>query len=115
MAVIHNKANTTFVAHFVANGSLTIAGNTSQSNVALTGETLTGASIRKVFYGATADTVSWTIKRGSNTVAVFCGTGVADFTGQGMGLDIDPAGTLVANCSGTGYIMIECKKIGTMP
>jgi hypothetical protein len=115
MAIIHNKANTTFVAHLVANAALTIVGNNSVSNVALGTEVLTGCTIRKVFYGATADTVSWTIKRGANTVAVFNGTGMADFTGEGMGLNIDPTATLVANCSGTGYIMIECKKIGNMP
>jgi len=115
MAVIHNKANSTFVAHLVANGTLTIAGNNSVSNVAIGTEVLTGCTIRKIIYGATADSVSWTVKRGANTVAVLSGTGMVDYSAASMGLTIDPTATLVANCSGTGYIMIECKKIGNMP
>ena len=114
MPVINNKYNGTFAVHATANESLTIAGNTSVSNVALLDETLTGAVINQVWYGANSDTTSWKILRGANTVAVFNGTGHAQFGQHGQSLNIDPGATLVIQkTGGDGFILVECKKTGT--
>lgn len=109
MSVIINRKNKTAVVHVTANTTLTIAGTANTSAIALTGETITGATIKQVFFGS--DTGTWTIKRGANTVAVLSGTQHMDYAGLGLALIQDSTATLVITLSGgTGYCMIELAK-----
>ena len=114
MAVIINKKNLSAVVHITANASLTIAGDSATSNVAIDNEVLTGANINQIWYGS-GNGAYWTIKRGSNTVFVTDGTGYIDFAGNGILLNNDNSGTLVANLNGTGpgVLIIELQKLGT--
>lgn len=114
MAVIINKKNLSAVVHLTANASLTIAGNSTVSNVAISDENLTGGTINQIWYGA-ANGSYWEIKRGSNTVFIAESTGYIDFAGNGILLNNDSAATLVANLngSGPGVLVIELQKLGT--
>ncbi len=90
-------------------GSITIAGNSSQSNIALLGEVLSGATIRRVVWGT--DT-NWTITRGSNVVMVLTQAGDIDLAG--LAVQLDAAGTLSINTSSAnGFLMIELNKVLT--
>lgn len=112
--ITQNRKNLNVVVHADANTTLTIAGNSSVSNVATSNEVLTGAAIKQVWYGS-GNGGFWTVKRGSNTVLVLDSTGWKDFAGNGCLLNKDDSGTLVLTLEGTtsGTIMIELKKIGT--
>lgn len=114
--VQQNRKNTSAVLLVTANSTITIAGNSTTSNVAMGNEILTGASITQIFCGSSSgNSVYWTIKRGSNTVAVLDSTGYFDYAGTGCTLTIDSGGTIAANLiNGTdGYLLIEIQKIGT--
>lgn len=119
MAVISNKPQGSCVLHFNANsGNIIVAGNNSVSNVATGSEVLTGASIRKITFGAApSGTAYWTVARGANVVAVCDGTGILNFTGEfGAALNLFPAANLVCTLTGStnGFIMVELAKIGTL-
>jgi hypothetical protein len=110
MAVIKKQKFGTATIHQIASGTTTIAGNSSVSNVISTGESLViGATVRKAMFSSNG---AWTIYRGANAIAVLHGTGVADWAGMGLALEMDKTGTLVANltASSTGYIVIEVAK-----
>lgn len=113
MTVLQNKKNLSTLVHHVANATLTIAGNSSVSNVATSDEILTGATIKQVWFGAAGDGY-WVVKRGSNTVGVYSSTGWTDYAGNGGLLTNDADATLVLELVGTanGYIMVELQKIG---
>lgn len=117
MSVVHNRKNLSFVVHATANLSLTIAGNSSVSNVAVTDEVLVGAAIKQVWWGSEAGAGTWFVKRGSNTVGVYDSTGWHDYAGNGCMLNKDSSATLELELAGTanGFIMIELQKIGTLP
>lgn len=118
--VISNKKHTSFVVHATSNGTLTIAGNSSVSNVAVSNEVLNGASIVQAIYGIAPGTDGHVVvKRGANVVAVYDSTGYHDYAGSGMALTTDSAGTLTiefsstgANTAALGFLMLECQKIG---
>lgn len=114
MAVTINRKNTSAVIHITANSTITVAGNSSVSNVAINNEVLTGCTIVQAFSGA-GNGAYWTVKRGANTALVLDSTGYYDFAGSGMALTMDPGATIVANLvNGTdGYLMLEVQKIGT--
>lgn len=114
MAVTINRKNTSAVIHVTANATITVAGNSTTSNVATSNEVLSGATIVQAFCGA-GNGAYWTVKRGSNTVLVLDSTGYYDFAGSGMAITADSGGTIVANLvNGTdGYLMLEVQKIGT--
>lgn len=112
--VISNKKNTSFVVHATANGSLTIAGNNSVSNVAISDEILTGATITQAIFGvAPAGDGHVVVKRGANVVAVYDSTGQHDYAGCGMPISRDQTGTLVfeGNATGSWFVMLECQKV----
>lgn len=116
MPVLINRKGVSAVLHMTANESFTIAGDSSTSNIASPGETLTGATITQVWFGSSSgDSAYWTIKRGANTVAVLDSTGYIDFAGNGVALNKDTGATLVANLvnSTTGFLMVELQKIPT--
>lgn len=110
MAVIINKKGLSATVHITANATYTIAGDDQTSNIAFTGETLTGATISQIWYGSGGG--HWVVKRGSNTVLVLSDTGHIDFTTSGLSLNIDPTATFVANLNGTanGFLIVEMQK-----
>lgn len=120
MAVVINRLNGGVTIHEVANATYTVAGNNSVSNLATNAEILSGASINKIWWGATAPLGVpgyWEIKRGSNTVVSgLTHAGYMDFS-AGNPIKKDSAGTLVITLNGTtaGFIQIELKKEGTLP
>ena len=95
------------------NTTVTVAGNNSVSNLTSnSSEVVLGATIKKVIYGAGANSY-WTVKRGSNTVGVYWGTGVLDYQSHGITLNLYPGGSISANLVGTvqdGYLIIETVK-----
>ena len=114
--VVSNRKNTSAVILITANSSVTIAGNSSTSDIATGDEVLTGASICQIFCGSSSGNGAyWSIKRGANTVAVLDSTGYYDYAGSGMAITVDSTAPLVANLhNGTeGYLLIEVQKQGT--
>jgi hypothetical protein len=113
--IIANRKNLSTTLHFVSNGTVVIAGNSTVSDIAIDNEVLTGAYITQVWYGSPSGSVSyWEIKRGANTVAVLDSTSYTDFAGNGNALKLDSGATLTASLIGTtaGYLMIEVQKEG---
>lgn len=130
MRTVTNKVNGPVVLHSVIANTILVASNTADSGnliyseLAATGEdanTIKGCAISKIWYGG-PNTAGWVVKRQEhgnptvNTVVVVVkGTGVADYAGHGVSIDINaahdititPVGTGVTNC----YIMLELKKI----
>jgi len=116
--VQQNRKNTSAVIHITGSNTITIAGNSTVSDVAIGNEVLTGCTITQVFCGSSSGNGAyWTIKRGANTVAVLDSTGYYDYAGAGMALSVDSGGTLVANLinGNDGYLLIEVQKQGTLP
>ena len=109
--IISNRKNVAFTVWANANTTLTIAGNASSSNVALDGESLSGASIKQVWFGS-QNGGYWVIKRGSNVVAVYESASYQDYAGNGCMLTKDKDATLVLELVGTanGYIMVDMQK-----
>lgn len=113
--LLQNRKDGTVTVWANANTTLTIAGNTSSSNVAANGETLTGASVKQVWFGSPSGASAyWVLKRGSTTVAVYDSTGWVDYAGNGNLLNKDPDASLVLELVGTanGYIVVEMRKHG---
>jgi len=113
--VIANRKNLSATLHFTANATVTIAGNSSVSGIALDNEVLTGAYITQMWYGTPSGAVAyWEVKRGSNTVAILDSTSYTDYAGAGNPIKLDSNGTLVVNLIGTnaGYLMVELQKEG---
>lgn len=117
MAILHNRKNLSVTVHAAANLTLTIAGNNSVSDVAIDDEVIVGAAIKQVWWGSTAGTGTWIVKRGANVAGVYDSTGWHDYAGNGNMNNIDATGTLVLELVGTanGFIMVELQKIKTSP
>lgn len=111
MAVLINKKGKSAVIHLTANATITVAGNSSVSNVASVGEELTGATISQVWYGS-SNSGHWVIKRGANTVMVLTQSGHMNFAGHSVSLNMDAGATLVAELvnTDTGFITLEMSK-----
>ena len=94
-------------------GTITVAGNNSTSNLTSnTSEVVVGATITKVIYGSGANSY-WTLKRGSNTIGVYYGSGVIDYKAHGVHLALYANAAIAANIVGTsqdGFIIIEANK-----
>ena len=117
MANIHNRKNLSVTVHAAANLTLTIAGNSSVSNIATGDEVLTGASIKQVWWGSQTGAGYWNVSRGSNLVGCYDSTGWHDYAGNGNLLNKDSTGTLVLTLVGSanGFIMLELQKEGVSP
>lgn len=107
MPVIKNQKGGRAVVR-VVNGSetLTIAGNSSVSNVATTSEVVTGATIGRIFW-----TGACTIARGSNTVfsSLVNTSGTWDLSGSGMAfVDYDAATLAITAAAAT--VVVEITK-----
>lgn len=112
--ILNNKKNGTFSVLFTAsNTGFIVAGNTTNSNVALTGENLAGATVLQAWFGSPSGNAAyWQLKRGANTIMVFDSTAYIDFRGNGLGLDVDMTANVAANLIGTtvGTLIVEFKK-----
>lgn len=112
-AISTNRKYTSAVLHFTSNATITVAGNSSQSNIAMSDETLTGVSIVQAFWG-TDGSGHIHIKRGANLVCSFDSTGYKDFAGSGMPVNLYPDATIDVVFAGTNnYLMIEVQKMGS--
>lgn len=114
-SIVQNRKNLSVTIHATGSNTITIAGNSTTSNVATSNEILTGAAIKQVWWGSQPnDGACWIVKRGSNTIGVYDSTGWTDYAGNGGMLTKDQSATLVLELVGTsnGYIMIDLQKIG---
>lgn len=113
--ILRNRLNHSCVIHTDVSNTITIAGNSSTSNIAIGAEVITGAAITQAWFGGEATSV-WVVKRGSNTACILNPSGEAyvDFRGNGNSLDLDANATLVMTLTGgaNSYLMLELKKIG---
>jgi hypothetical protein len=119
MAVMSNKRTGKATLHYTANTTDVVVGTNGVSAIAGTNETVTGAIITQVVWGlgGAADGVGyWTIKRGTNVVAVLSGTGKIDFIDAGVPITLFPTETLVVERTGstTGFIVVEVQKTSTI-
>lgn len=113
--ITSNRKNTSAVIHFAtSNSTLTIAGNSSQSNVAMSNETLTGAYITQAVWGCDGNG-HIQVLRGGNLVAVYDSTGQHEYAGSGTPLTVGQAANLTVNFVGSanGFLIIELQKVGT--
>lgn len=112
LRIVSNKKNQSAVLHFTTNTTVTVAGNSSVSDLATGDEILTGVSIVQAYWG-TDGSGHMHIKRGSNTVASFDSTGYKDYAGCGMALTLDAAANIEVVVAGSNnYLMIEVQKAG---
>lgn len=113
--ILKNKLGLSTHILFTSNTTLTIAGNSSVSNIAMTGETVAGAAITRAWCGSSSGNGAyWSVARGANTVAVLDSTAFIDYAGNGVTLDLDSTGTLVVTINGgtlVGTLILELKKI----
>lgn len=110
--VVQDNTDHRAVVLATANSTLTLAGNSSVSDIPTTDKTLTGGVITQMIFGSpSGNSAYWEIKRGANTVAVLDSTAQIDLRAA-TPLTIDSTGTLVANLNGStaGFVLIEIKK-----
>lgn len=110
--ITSNKKNASAVIHFIpANTTLTVAGNSTTSNVATSNEILTGGYVAQAFWGTDGHIK---LKRGANTIAIFDSTGYKDYAGCGMPITLDQDATIVVEfTSANSYLLLEVQKVGT--
>lgn len=112
--VFNNKKYGTVCVLFTSNDTITIAGNSTTSNVATGDEILAGASINKIWFGSPSGNAAyWAVKRNANTVFIADSGAFIDFSGEGASLTIDTTATLECNLVGTavGTMIVQLKKI----
>lgn len=115
VTVVSNRPRTSAVFHVAgANATIVVAGNSSVSNVASAGETLTGAYITQAVWGC--DPAGYiVIKRDATPVAFYDSTGQHEYAGTGMPIN---AGQNAANLSvefvgsSNCFILFEVQKVG---
>ena len=112
-----NRKNLSTSVLFTGNSTIVIAGAAGVSDIATGDEVITGATITQLWVGSpSGGGAYWTIKRGSNTVAVWDSSGYFDYAGNGNALTIDKTGTLAVELTnGPGTLLIELQKEGTFP
>lgn len=115
--VISNRKNTSVVLHFASsNSTILITGNTATSNIALPGETITGAYITQSAWG-TDGSCYITVKRGGTLVAVYDSSGQHEYAGTGMPINVNnTAANLQVEFVGStnGFLLLELQKEGNL-
>jgi hypothetical protein len=107
--IIANRKNQSVTVHITATGSFVVAGNNTVSNVATGDEIISGATIRRIWWGMDTGTIN--VKRGSNNVLQLNQSGYMDFAGHGGPITLDVAATVAYTIPTNGFIMIELGKI----
>lgn len=108
ITVKQNKNGGYAVLRATANDTINI------TTAAGSGETVQSMGISEIMWSV-AGTDTWTVTRGSDTVAVLAGSGHHDYQASGMRLEAS-AGQLTANCNvalsgGSGYIVVKLHKV----
>jgi len=112
---ISNRSKVSAVFHVTgsSNATIVVTGNSSVSNVAAPGETVTGGYLAQAVWGV-APGGYIVIKRGTEIVGVYDSTGIHEYAGAGMPIK---AGLNEANMTvefvGTanGFITFELHKV----
>lgn len=115
--VVSNRKNTSVVLHFASsNSTVLITGNTATSNIALAGETLTGAYITQAVWGC--DPSGYIIvKRGGQLVAAYDSSGQHEYAGAGMPINVNStAANLQVDIVGStnAFLLLELQKEGNL-
>jgi hypothetical protein len=117
VTIVSNRPRTSAVFHVTpANTTIVVAGNNAVSNVASSGETLTGAYITQSVWGCDPNGYI-VIKRGITPVAYYDSTGQHEYAGCGMPINVLQTDNIniefvgSANC----FIMFEVQKVGPFP
>lgn len=116
VTIISNRPRTSAVFHVTpGNSSIIVAGNSSVSNVASAGETLTGAYITQAVWGCDPNGYI-VIKRGTTPVAFYDSTGQHEYAGCGMPINVASANNINVEFVGSSncFIMFEVQKIGDL-
>jgi len=118
--IIRKSPNNSVIVHFTGTGQINCTGNDSVSDLASSGETVTSATIKQVFFGSpSGNSAYWTVTRGdggaNSVVGVFDSTAWMDFAGSGASLSLESAGefiycTATACDDASSYLMMEIKK-----
>lgn len=114
--ITSNRKNTSAVIHVTsANISLTVAGNSITSNVAIDNEILTGAYITQAVWGCDGNG-HIQVFRGANLVAVYDSTGQHDYAGCGIPITVYPTASLDIKFVGSAnsFVVMEIQKVGNM-
>lgn len=115
--VISNRKSTSVALHFTSsNTTVNITGNTATSNVALPGETLTGAYITQAVWGCDPNGYI-TVSRGGTLVAAYDSTGQHEYAGTGMPINAGAtAANLQVNIMGSTncFLLLELQKVGNL-
>lgn len=100
------------------NGGYSILRATTDDTINLvtaagSGETVNSMTIAEIMWSANG-TNTWTVSRGSDTVAVLAGSGHHDY--QASGMRLETTAQITANCNvvlsgGTGYIVVKVHKV----
>lgn len=113
--ILSNKKNKSVSVLFTSSSILTVPGAEGVSDLAIDGEILTGVTIKRALHGSISGGGSyWTVARGANTVAIYDGSGLTDYAGNGFSMDLDSGANLVVTLTGTtGTLILELGKLGT--
>ena len=116
-SIVSNRKNTSVVLHFASsNSTVLVTGNNAVSNIALPGETITGAYITQAVWGCDPSGYI-TVKRGGTLVAAYDSTGQHEYAGCGMPINVGSAAANLqvdiigsTNC----FLIMELQKQGDL-
>jgi len=119
VTITSNKKGTAASIHISnANATLTIAGNSTVSAIAIGNEELTGAYITQLYFGhdGSAADGGLAVYRGANLVMAVDTSTYVDFAGTGMALTVDQSANLGIKFIGTNnaYCFLEVQKVGNL-
>jgi hypothetical protein len=116
-SIIANRKNTSVALHFASsNSTVFVTGNTATSNIALPGETLTGAYITQAVWGCDPSGYI-TVRRDGTLVAAYDSTGQHEYAGCGMPINVgSTAANLVVSIMGSTncFLLLELQKLGNL-
>jgi hypothetical protein len=116
-SVVSNRKSTSVVLHFASsNSTVLVTGNTATSNIALAGESITGAYITQAVWGCDPNGYI-TVKRGGELVAAYDSTGQHEYAGCGMPINVGAtAANLQVDIIGSTncFLLLELQKQGNL-
>jgi len=116
-SVVSNRKSTSVVLHFASsNSTVLVTGNTATSNIALAGESITGAYITQAVWGCDPNGYI-TVKRGGELVAAYDSTGQHEYAGFGMPINVGAtAANLQVDIIGSTncFLLLELQKQGNL-
>ncbi len=116
-SVVSNRKSTSVVLHFASsNSTVLVTSNTATSNIALAGESITGAYITQAVWGCDPNGYI-TVKRGGTLVAAYDSTGQHEYAGCGMPINVGAtAANLQVDIIGSTncFLLLELQKQGNL-